>query len=119
MCLRKGCVNYMHKVAVIGDRDSVLGFKAVGYHVEYSREPNEAARIIHRLAREEYAIIFITEQLAKEIPETLKRYNAALLPAIIPIPDNQGSTGFGLQALSENVEKAVGVNILLNEEGDA
>ena len=38
----------------------------------------------------------------------------AAYPAIIPIPDNQGSEGIGLQALKQNVEKAVGVDILFN-----
>lgn len=109
----------MHRIAVIGDRDSVLGFKALGFTVIYADEPEQAAHVINRLAREQCAIIFVTERLAARIPETIERYKAALTPAIIPIPDNQGTTGFGMKQLSDNVEKAIGVNILRSEEGDS
>lgn len=108
----------LHKVAVIGDRDSVLGFKALGFLVVYADEPARAAQVINRLARERCSVIFVTERLAAGIPDTLERYKAALMPAIIPIPDSRGSTGFGIKKLSDNVEKAIGVNILRNEEGD-
>lgn len=112
-------MNCMHKMAVIGDRDSVLGFKALGFTVVYADEPAQAAQVIGRLAREQCAVVFITERLAAGIPDTIERYKAALTPAIIPIPDNQGSTGFGMKQLSDNVEKAIGVNILRSEEGDS
>lgn len=108
----------MHKLAVIGDRDSVLGFKALGFTVVYADEPARAAQVINRLARERYAVVFVTERLAAGIPETIERYKAALTPAIIPIPDNGGSTGLGMKQLSDNVEKAIGVNILHREEGE-
>jgi V/A-type H+-transporting ATPase subunit F len=109
----------MHEMAVIGDRDSVLGFKALGFHVEYVEDATQASRIINRLARERFAVIFVTEKLAMQISETMARYKAAPTPAIIPIPDNRGTNGFGMKGLYTNVEKAIGVNILLDEEGDA
>ena len=108
----------MRNLAVVGDRDSVLGFKALGFKVEYAVDPLVASRTINRLAREKYSVIFVTERLAEQIPETLERYKAELSPAIIPIPDNRGTTGFGMKNLSDNVEKAVGINILLNKEGE-
>ena len=108
----------MHKMAVIGDRDSAMGFKSLGLSVHYAYDADRAGRLVNRLAREDYAIIFITEELAKLIPTVLKRYNAETIPAVIPIPSNAGTDGFGMQRLSKNVEKAVGINILLNEEGD-
>ena len=108
----------MHKMAVIGDRDSAMGFKSLGLSVHYAYDADRAGKLVNRLAREKYAIIFITEELARQIPSVFKRYNAQTVPAVIPIPTNAGSDGFGMQRLKDNVEKAVGVNILLNEEGD-
>jgi len=35
-----------------------------------------------------------------------------VLPAVILIPSNQGTLNIGTQRISDNVEKAVGVNIL-------
>ena len=107
---------YMYKIAVIGDRDSVLGFKALGLSVFFAYDSERVKSIIRRLVREKYAVIFITEELAQMSQETLEKYVAQTIPAIIPIPSNQGSLGFGMQMLNNNVEKAVGVNILVDED---
>ena len=102
----------MHKIGVIGDKDSVLAFKAIGVDVFPVVEVEEARKAIDRLARNEYAVIFITEQLAQHLEETIARYTRELLPSIILIPSNQGSLNIGKKRISDNVEKAVGVNIL-------
>ena len=91
-------MKFMYKIAVIGDKDSVLAFRALGVHVF--------------TAIEGYGIIYITEQLAKDIPETIQRYNNEVIPAVILIPSNRGSLNIGLENINKNVEKAVGSNIL-------
>ncbi|MDD7542955.1 MAG: V-type ATP synthase subunit F, partial [Peptoniphilaceae bacterium] len=45
------------------------------------------------------------------IPETIARYETEATPAIILIPDSRGSLGIGMKKISENVEKAVGMDI--------
>lgn len=102
----------MHKVAVVGDRESVLGFRALGLEVYTPENKEEARRIVDRLAKEECAVIYLTERLALQIQETVDRYNGELLPAIILIPDRDGSLGIGSKAIRDRVEKAVGHNIL-------
>ncbi|SFU43428.1 V/A-type H+-transporting ATPase subunit F [Clostridium sp. DSM 8431] len=106
-------MRYMFKkIGVVGDKDSVLAFKALGIDVFPVVEPNEAKKTIDTLARTDYAVIFVTEHVAKDIPETIERYNKSVLPAVILIPSNQGTLNIGMQRISDNVEKAVGVNIL-------
>ena len=107
----------MYKIGVVGDRDSILGFKLLGLSVFPVREPKEAGLLVNRLAREDYAVIFITETIAKDIEETIERYKAVPFPAIIPIPNNQGSIGLGMQGIKDNIEKAIGVDILFGERG--
>ena len=75
-------------------------------------EADEARKTIDKLAMQDYAVIFVTEQVAQEVEETIERYNRVTLPAVILIPSNQGSLNIGMQRISDNVEKAVGVNIL-------
>ena len=104
----------MAKMGVGGDKDSVMLFKAVGLDVFFEDDGEQANRRIHRLVREGYAVIFVTERLYGACSEVIHEYSAAAYPAIIPIPDNHGSEGIGLQALKQNVEKAVGVDILFN-----
>lgn len=102
----------MHKVAVIGDKDSVLVFKAVGVDVFDPIEKDDIRLTIDRLARDKYGVIFITEQLAVQVPETIARYDDQMLPAIILIPSNQGTLNIGMDRITRSVEKAVGSNIL-------
>lgn len=107
-------MNYMAKIGVIGDKDSVLLFKAVGLDVFYADDGETANRRMRRMAKEGYAVIFVTERLYPLCGETITEYQAEPYPAIIPIPDNQGTRGIGMAKLKENVEKAVGVDILMN-----
>ncbi|MDR2519825.1 MAG: V-type ATP synthase subunit F [Eubacteriaceae bacterium] len=104
----------MHKVAVVGDRDSVLCFRAFGFSVFAASEDDaeQTRKLIDALAKDEYGIIFVTEQIAQTVNETIDRYNESLVPAIILIPSNKGSLGIGMARIRSNVEKAVGINIL-------
>lgn len=102
----------MYKIAVLGDKDSVLGFRALGLDV-YSADSAEQARpILHRLAKEGYAIIYLTEQLATGLTAEMARYKDELTPAIILIPGKEGSLGIGMENIKTAVERAVGADIL-------
>lgn len=101
----------MHKVAVIGDRASVLAFRALGVDVFTPDTEREIRRTVDRLAKDDYALIFMTEELATRAQETVERYKAAAIPAIIMIPNSQGSKGIGMKEIASNVEKAVGMDI--------
>ena len=102
----------MYKIAVMGDRDSVLGFRALGLEVFPCQEAAEARRTLHTLARTDYAVIYMTEQLAAQIPSEIERYKDTVTPAIILIPGRSGSLGLGSSALQSAVERAVGADIL-------
>ena len=105
----------MYKIAVIGDKDSVLGFKALGLSVFPVIDPTEAEQLIKKMAAEEYVIIYITEQLAKDLIPTIELFKDKMLPAIIPIPGNQGSLGIGMSEVKKSVERAVGADIIFQE----
>jgi len=107
----------MYRMGVIGDKDSILGFKALGLSVFPVTQPEQAARLIHRLAKENYAVLFVTEALAQDIKETIERYSAQPFPIITLIPNNAGSMGLGMKEIKASVEKAVGVDILFGERG--
>lgn len=115
---------HQYKMAIIGPREIILGFKALGLEPIYSTEPKEAVEMLFSLKREKveiegkesvnkYAILFILEELAREItPEEYKKLSVDPLPAIIPLPSHLGTTGYGLAKLKTIVEKAVGMDIL-------
>jgi V/A-type H+-transporting ATPase subunit F len=108
-----------YKLAIVGPKEVVLGFKAIGLHTVFANNSEECLSKLWELKGQKdgeqakYAIIFILESHAKEIPaEDYKKITADALPAIIALPGPEGSTGFGMQRLGQIVEKAIGSNIL-------
>ncbi|MDY3286832.1 MAG: V-type ATP synthase subunit F [Eubacteriales bacterium] len=105
-----------YKIAVIGDRESVLGFRALGLETVFAETPEEAEAALSRLAREKAAIIYITEELAAHLEREIAQYADETVPAVILIPGRRGSLGIGKTALNRAVERAVGANILGDDE---
>ena len=52
-------------------------FKAIGLDVFFEDDGEQANRRIHRLAREGYAVIFVTERLYGACSEVIHEYSAA------------------------------------------
>ena len=105
-----------NKIAVIGDKDAVLAFKAVGVEVYDATTAEQAASLVKKLSQGQYAVILIAENLAELIPEVLARAKTQPYPAVVPIPTTANSSGFGLQGIKSDVEKAIGVDIIFNKE---
>ena len=57
----------MYRIGVIGDRDSVLGFQALGLEAAPAENAEEARQALHRMAKENFAIVYLTEQLAAQL----------------------------------------------------
>jgi len=89
-----------------------LGFKALGMSVFPCYKRFGGTRDSEKIASMQYAVIYITEQFAKDIVSTIDKYKDHKLPAIIPIPGNQGSLGIGMMNIKKSVERAVGADIL-------
>ncbi len=102
----------MYKIAVLGDRDSIYGFAALGLDIFPVSDPAEAQKKLRQLAEGEYAVIYITEALALELEEEIDRYRFSELPAILPIPGVSGNNGIGIRNVKKSVEQAVGSDII-------
>jgi V/A-type H+-transporting ATPase subunit F len=109
----------MHKIAVIGDEDSILGFRALGVSVFPVRNGKEAEEALRRAARRDYAVIYITETYASEIIDVITEYSQEPLPVVLTIPDNRGGQGAAMEKIRRTVEKALGADILFGREGNA
>ena len=101
-----------YKIAVLGDKDSVLGFKALGLDVFPAETVEEAKAALRELARGDYAIVYLTEQYAAQMQAEVASYKDELTPAIILIPGKEGSLGIGMANVKRAVERAVGADIL-------
>lgn len=104
--------NKMYKIAAVGNRDTILPFKLIGFQAFPVTDAQEAVNTLRQLARDRFGLIYLTEDMAAQIPETLAYYDKQELPAITLIPTHRGSSGLGRQRIRDNVEKAVGQDIL-------
>lgn len=105
----------MYRIAVIGDRDSIYGFAALGLDVYPVKNAEEGSKTLKKIAEGSHAVIYITESLAAELEHELNHYKSLPLPAIIPIPGIMGNTGMGIKMVKKSVEQAVGSDIIFNQ----
>ena len=103
------------KIAVVGDKDLILAFKAISMEVFCANTKEEGEAIIKKLAKT-HSVIFVTENLAEQMDSLLAKYKTKAYPAIIPIPDGGKSNGYGMQGVKADVERAIGTDILFNKE---
>jgi len=102
-----------YRIAVVGDWDSVMGFRALGLDTYPVTGVEEAKERVRELAKDGgCGIIYLTEQLAKNMGDVIARYKDELRPAIILIPGREGSLGIGKHDIQRAIERAVGADIL-------
>ena len=89
------------KIAVVGNRDAILPFQMIGFQTFPVAEAQETINTLRHLSQEDFGI-----------PDTIAHYDRQVTPAVILIPTHKGSTGLGRQRIRDNVEKAVGQDIL-------
>ncbi|MBA3044945.1 MAG: V-type ATP synthase subunit F [Euryarchaeota archaeon] len=108
----------MNKMAVIGDSETVLPYKAFGF-MTFSTTSAECDGIIRKLmSDEEYRIIFIMEEYAEALRDVLKELRASerTFPIVIEVPGIRGSKGNGQEKIKKIVERAVGMDIFSKED---
>ncbi len=102
------------RIALIGDYDTVIGFKLVGISEAYVvNEPREAEEIIKKLSRNpEIAIIIVTEAIASSIRKFLRQFYEKPKPVIVEIPDKRGPVPT-IEFVRDLIRRTVGVEIVL------
>ena len=71
---RKGLGWPMYRVGVIGDKDSVLGFTAIGFEAFPVENAEQAEILLRDLAEKEFAVLYVTEQVAASLESVLALY---------------------------------------------
>lgn len=103
-------------IAVVGDRDSIYCYAALGLETYPVSDRAEAKKIIAELSERNCAVIYLTEQYAAELEADLMKYRDMRTPAIIPIPGVTGNIGYGMRAVKISVERAVGSDIIFGND---
>lgn len=106
----------MNDVVVIGDEDTVVGFRLAGIMDSLVHtDPGETERFIRETLQRDVGIVIITDRVAAEVSELLGRLRSEkgrVKPVFVEIPDKRGPivTEDRLQQL---VRRVVGAEISL------
>ena len=111
-----------YKTAIIGPKDVISGFKALGVIPYDAKGGEEALEIIKNIKKEisegggtaeKFAVVIIIESTANQIPtDEFEKVSRGALPAVLVLPGLEGSTGAGVAKLKQLAERAVGSDIL-------
>jgi len=102
------------KMAIVGNGDGIMVFKAAGVATFPAENEKKARDVLRKVARD-YQIIFLTEDLARNMTEFLKRFDEEPYPVVLSIPSGE-SNGYGMEILKNAMERALGVDILFNKD---
>jgi V/A-type H+-transporting ATPase subunit F len=106
----------MPKVAVLGERDTVLGFKSSGAVVYVADTPLQARESLGKVLSGDYAVLLVTESIATALSTELAPLYDKPKPVVTVLPDARKRQGMGMQLLRKRVERAVGADILFKGE---
>ncbi|MDR3255428.1 MAG: V-type ATP synthase subunit F [Synergistaceae bacterium] len=100
-------------MAAVGAYDSVLPFQAIGVETVVINAENQDSLpgIIAKFARDQYAVLFLEESLFADFRSEVDGINETEALSVIPIPNQGGSLGVGVDSIRRSAERAVGMDI--------
>lgn len=102
----------MHRLAIIGDTDSVLAFRAVGFDTFLTEARNAPDLLKEKYNSGTYAAIFLSETLAGKMEEQLAEYDKKPFPAVGILPLGRIREMVGTHRMKKISIRATGTDIL-------
>ncbi len=101
------------KIAIIGDTDTVVGFRLAGIlKSKISKDATSTRNGLREFSRDsDISIIIITEQLAEKVRETIEELSENPYPVIVEIPDKTGHLERKESPIRRLVKRAIGVEL--------
>lgn len=113
--------NHQYKIAIVGPTDIVSGFRALGVDAFPATTTDEALDQLRTIRRQtldpestsKYAVVCIIEDLIALVDQAeYAKVVTGPLPAVVPLPGPEGSSGFAIERLRRLAEQAVGSAII-------
>jgi V/A-type H+-transporting ATPase subunit F len=98
------------RIAVVGNRETVVAFRAAGLSVHPVEAGPGAAAKVEELVVAGFKVIFFTEELFPHLAEVLERYRKQAVPCLVALPVSEGSQE-SVARLKEVVKRAVGADV--------
>lgn len=107
----------MSNIAIIGEREIVIGFSLIGFQIFPVTDSAEAKGALEKCTTNgSCQIIFITDSVAKLVIDEIEKYQKISPISICILPDRMQDSKLSIEMLRKNVEKAVGTDILFRKE---
>jgi len=107
----------MSDIAIAGNLQEILPFKAIGfliYPVDELEKEGKRSTILRTVLSNDHKIVFITEEYYDEVSEVLESLKLSLkdrLPVIMPVTNGIDFKDTGRLQLKDLVERAIGIDI--------
>ena len=103
------------KIAVLGNKDIVVLFKAVGCDV-FSPAGRDKIRATLNKLIQNYKIILIQTDYAKLCEDLIEQTRISAYPVIVVIPNKDEQNNYALDKIMTDMERAIGAKIVVEED---
>jgi len=103
----------MLRIAILGDKDTILPFKGSGIEAILIEEPGRGGEKLKQVATENYGIIFVSESVAQECLDVIENISEKKsFPIITIVPDfKEEVPEVAEKRLRKLIRRAVGMEI--------
>ncbi len=106
----------MHRAVVVGEREKILPFKALGFDLEYADSEDELERVVEKVGQNAaVSLIVVSEDLVTGRPGLISVFRERVRTPIVVLPSHLGSAGTSMIEIGRIVKRAIGVEILEGE----
>jgi V/A-type H+-transporting ATPase subunit F len=107
----------MSNIAIIGEKEIVIGFSLIGFQLFPVSDSSEAKEALEKCTTDgNCSIVFITDNIAQLLIDEIEKYQRISPISICILPDRIQDSKLNIEILRKNVEKAVGTDILFRKE---
>ena len=106
------------KVAVIGEKDMVFAFKALGFKTYSPRHIDEAREILGGLEKDKIALCFLHQSYFESLQEEREALGKKFAPVVVGFSDYRKITDHLENMMKEMAVKATGSDALVKRRGD-
>lgn len=111
----KSLDNKDHKIAILGKKDIVLGFKNFGLEAFVVNNIDEAREALKKIEKDNFAILFIGAEWEIKLKNEIAVLRERMLPAILSLPSHLKSKNRESFHLKEMIKRAVGKEIFFDK----
>jgi len=98
------------KTAIIGQKKSIIAFEALGVKAFSAQNKKHLEQSIEQIMSSDYAILFLTEDVAEKFPQQTQQLCQQVSPAVLIIPGLKPGKQ-GQAQLEKIIERAIGTQV--------